>query len=151
MKNFIALFILLTFSSVAFADKATVENEAKKGMRLHFSIISSYKKLDKFYKEPDLFGAITTTPIITIYIPVEEWNKLNENEKYLLSIYASSLVEDAKENPLKYAKVPSDAPASHKIKRNALNMTAKNWQIIAGKLTKNGRDIMADSVVKSGK
>jgi hypothetical protein len=144
--------LLLAISmNLAYAESSKDVNAAKEGKKLHSRILARYPKLDKFYLHPDLYGALTFSPKVTIYLPISEWEKLTTKDRDLLAAYVASLIKIVKSNPLKYARVPSHAPLAPDIRSNASRMTASSWQIMAGQLSADKRDIMADSVVRAGK
>ncbi|MEW6584266.1 MAG: hypothetical protein AB1442_01495 [Nitrospirota bacterium] len=150
MPKIMLLILLSVLIEPVFAESPKAPSEAIKGKSLHAQILARYPKLDKFYRQPDLYGALTTSPKVTIYIPIVDWEKLTSKDRNLLSAYAASLIKIVQSNPLKYARVPSHAPAASTIENNAARMTDSSWQIIAGQFANNGRDMMADSTVQSG-
>ena len=150
MRKIILVMLLALLIQPAFAKPPTASNEEKEGKNLHMQSLSHYPKLDKFYKQPDLYGGLTASPKVTIYIPIVSWEKLTSKDRNLLAIYAANLIKTVRSNPLKYARVPNHAPAASTIKNNAAKMTGSSWQIIAGQFSNDGRDIMTDSTVRSG-
>lgn len=150
MQKIIFSFLLIILICPAFAESPKASSDINEGRNLHLRILSHHSKLDKFYQSPDLFGGLTDSPKVTIYVPVVDWKKMTAKEQDLLSAYASSLIKTVQSNPLKYARIPENAPAAQHIRSNAMRMDEKSWQIIAGALSPDGRDIMADSTVRAG-
>jgi hypothetical protein len=148
MQKIIFSFLLIILICPAFAESPKASSDINEGRNLHLRILSHHSKLDKFYQSPDLFGGLTDSPKVTIYVPVVDWKKMTAKEQDLLSAYASSLIKTVQSNPLKYARIPENAPAAQQIRSNAMRMDEKSWQIIAGALSPDGRDIMADGRVQ---
>ncbi len=149
--NKMIIVILLTFIfQPVLATQGKDNFPANEGKRIHLQILARHPKLDKFYKQPDLYGGLTASPKVTIYLPITDWNKATPKERDMLAAYVSSLIKQVKANPLKYARIQTNAPAATQIKKNASTMSEKSWQIIAGQFSPDGKDILADSTVSSG-
>lgn len=150
MRKIILSLLLIILIHPAFAESPKASSEAREGKNLHLRILARHSKLDKFYRQPDLSGGLTGSPKVTIYIPIAEWKKMTAKEQDLLAAYVSSLIKTVQSNPLQYARVSENAPAAPQIRSNASRMSDKSWQIIAGPLSLDGRDILSDSTVRSG-
>jgi hypothetical protein len=150
VKKIIVVILLICLFQPALAAQEKDNSASIEGKKLHLTILARHPKLDKFYKQPDLYGGLTASPKVTIYLPITDWNKTSPKERNKLAAYVSSLIKNVKANPLKYARIKANAPVSPQIKNNAVTMNEKSWQIIAGQLSPDGRDILADSTVLSG-
>jgi len=150
MKKMIIVVLLTCLLQPVLAAQDKNNSAAIEGKKLHLRILARHPKLDKFYKQPDLYGGLTASPKVTIYLPMADWNKTTPKERDMLAAYVSSLIKQVQANPLKYARIQANAPASPQIKNNTSTMNEKSWQIIAGQLSPDGRDILADSTVLSG-
>ncbi len=150
MRKVILTLLLIILIHPAFAESPKASSQVREGKNLHLRILARHSKLDKFYQQPDLWGGLTDSPKVTIYVPIAEWEKMTAKEQDLLAAYVSSLIKTVQSNPLQYARVPENAPAAPQIRSNASKMSDKSWQIIAGPLSPDGRDILADSTVRSG-
>ncbi len=150
MKQIITVFFLACLLQPVLATSNNNNSVAIEGKRLHLRILARHPKLDKFYQQPDLYGGLTASPKVTIYLPLADWNTISSKERDLLAAYVSGLIKQVKASPLKYARIQANAPAASQVKNNAATMTEKSWQIIAGQLSPDGRDILADLTVRSG-
>jgi hypothetical protein len=150
MRKFIFSLLLIVLIHPISSDSLMASSEEIEGKNLHLRILARHSKLDKFYQLPDLFGGLTNSPKVTIYIPIVDWEKMTSREQDLLAAYASSLIKTVQSNPLKYARIPENAPAAQQIRSNAMRIGEKSWQILGGELSSDGRDIMADSTLRAG-
>ena len=150
MKKMIIVVLLTCLLQPVLAAQDKNNSAAIEGKKLHLRILARHPKLDKFYKQPDLYGGLTASPKVTIYLPMADWNKTTPKERDMLAAYVSSLIKQVETNPLKYARIQANALAAPQIKNNAATMNEKSWQIIAGQFSPDGKDILADSTVLSG-
>jgi hypothetical protein len=150
MKQIITAILIICFLQPVCTVSAQENLKAIEGKRLHLSILARHPKLDKVYQQPDLYGGLTTSPKVTIYLPLADWDNATLKERDLLAADVSSLIKHVKANPLKYARIPTNAPAASQIKNNVVKMNNKSWQIIAGQISPDGKDILLDSTVSAG-
>jgi hypothetical protein len=123
----------------------------KEGKAIHLEILARHKKIDRFYREPYLWGEATSKPLCCISVPAKDWESLAEKKKELLTRYAASLVKKVKADPFKYAKVSLNAPLASVVRGNVAAMTDDSWGIMVGSISPDGRDIGADRIARSGK
>lgn len=123
----------------------------KEGQDLHLKILARHKSIDKFYRKPFIHGSATSNPLCCIAVPFKDWESLPEEKKRALADYAASLVKKVKANPFKYTGITPNAPAANLIRANVAKMTDDSWGIMAGNITPDGRDIISDKIVRSGK
>lgn len=147
LNFFVAAVFLFPFYARCEDLKESVEN----GRALHLTILASHKKVDAFYKEPYLWGELTNKPLCCISIPTSEWESLDEVKKELLARYAQSLTNRIKADPLKYAKISPNSPKASTVLRNIAAMSDDSWCIMVGSISKDGIDIGADRIARSGK
>jgi len=122
----------------------------KEGKAIHLEILARHKKIDKFYREPYIWGELTNKPLCCISVPAKDWELLTPKKKDLLTRYAASLVKKIKAAPFKYAKVSPTAPAAAAVRSNVAAMTDDSWGIMVGSVSADGRDIGADRIARSG-
>lgn len=124
------------------------ENQASLvGKEIFLNILSKYDKLDRYYKKPYIFGAMTNNPLCCISVPESDWQSLTTADKESVKKYAASLIPIVKEHPFIYTDIKPDAPAAPQIKSNVMKMTMDSWAIMLGKVASNGTDITADKTV----
>lgn len=129
----------------------SLSESIKEGRAIHLGILASHKKIDRFYREPYLWGEATSKPLCLISVPANDWESLAEKKKELLARYAASLVKKVKADPFKYAKVSPNTPLSSVVRGNVAVMTDDSWGIMVGSISADGRDIGADWIARSGK
>ena len=112
MRKIAVVFMLCFVATQVFAGTMNKSTEATNGKKLFMKILSRHPNIDKFYRKPYMFGALTATPYAAISVPMTDWEKLSTNNRNLLIAYARSLVTIVKADPLKYARVPKEAPAA---------------------------------------
>jgi hypothetical protein len=122
-------------------------NKSKQGHDLHLRILASNPRIDKFYRQPFIHGALSNKPVCCISVPVVNWRSLSEPEKQALKNYASSLVNQVKADPFKYSGVAVNAPVAPNVRRNVAAMSNNSWGIIVGKISPDGRDILSDQII----
>lgn len=148
--SFILLIVVLLFIPLNGRCESSPPN-IKEGKTLHLHILARNKKIDKFYREPFVWGSGTNRPLCCISVPVRDWESLPESKKQTLAHYAASLVGKVKANPFKYAGVKANAPAALAVRGNIAGMTDDSWCIMTGAISPDGRDIGADQIARSGK
>lgn len=146
------VFIMALFLIMPIIGKCETSSESiKRGRELHLKILARHKKIDKFYKEPYIFGGATANPLCTISVPIKDWESLPNDKKQLLATYAAGSIDQVKKNPYKYARVSPNAPAAAMIAGNVARMSADSWAIMVGSVTPDGKDILSDKTAMSGK
>ena len=147
----IALMLLVGSFQIAESISSKIPSGSLEGGILHKKILSKYSSIDKFYYEPILAGGISSSPMIHLFMPEGEWQKLPKDKRSCIKAYAMLATISAKNNPLKYSDISSDSPIANKILNNARFITNNSWVIYEGKLTNNGCDIFQGKVVAQGK
>lgn len=147
---YLILLIVTLFLVSVEGECGNLSENIEKGKAVHLAILSRYKKIDRFYREPFLWGELTGKPLCCISVPEKEWESLDETKKKLLADYVKSLVNKIKANPFKYAKVSPTAPMAAVVRRNIAAMTRDSWGIMVGSITPDGRDMGADRIARSG-
>ena len=124
----------------------------KKGRELHLGILKKLKKIDNFYREPFVNGALSTNPLLCISVPERDWEALSESKKDALAAYVASLLGNLKSDPFFYnTGVDAKAPAASIARENIKSMSGKSWGIMVGRISPDGRDIMYDRIARAGK
>jgi hypothetical protein len=93
MKKMIIVVLLTCLLQPVLAAQDKNNSAAIEGKKLHLRILARHPKLDKFYKQPDLYGGLTASPKVTIYLPMADWNKTTPKERDMLAAYVSSLIK----------------------------------------------------------
>lgn len=144
------LFLVALFLVPAQGECGNSSENIEKGKAMHLAILSRHKKIDKFYREPFLWGELTGKPLCCISVSEKDWESLDEPKKKLLADYAKSLVGKIKTDPFKYGKVGPTAQMAPVVRKNVAGMTDGSWGIMVGAVSPNGRDILADRIARSG-
>lgn len=146
---FVWILILLMPSSSMCLD---LQAKIDQGRELHLEILERHRKIDKFYHEPSVNGVLTDKPLLCISVPETDWESLPESKKDDLAAYVASLLINLKSDPfIYYNGVDANAPAARIARRNIKTMSSESWGIMVGKISPDGRDIMSDRIVRSGK
>lgn len=145
------MLIVIIFLHPLHGKSENTSESVKEGKAIHMEILARYKKIDKFYREPYLWGELTSKPLCCISVPEKDWELLTPKKKELLARYAASLVKKIKANPFKYAKVSPTAPLASAVRNNVAAMTDDSWGIMVGSISADGRDIGADRIARAGK
>lgn len=152
MYTAVSLFVLALFLAIPINGSCeSQENRIKEGKDIHTKILNRHKKIDRYYRKPFIHGALTETPLSCIAVPDKEWRTLSDSKKQALAAYAASFVKKVKADPSKYTGTNKNAPLAPRINSNALKMSDASWCIFAGEITPDGRDILLDRMVLSGK
>lgn len=142
MSKFIKLFLFSLIWLSLFNYTYSQTYTPSEGKKIFHNILKKYKKLDKFYYEPLLFGGATYNPKVSICLPKGEWNKLKDTEKQLLVLYLKNMIKEVKRNPVKYSNISPEAPGARLIRERAQLLNEDDWIIKEGFLTKDGIDLM---------
>lgn len=124
--------------------------KARKGKKLLHDILIAHNIVDQFYYEPSLFGEGTANPKLNISLPVGVWANLTTDQQAALEAYVSSEILTVWRTPFKYSVVKANSPAAIITKKNVKNMYFYDWEIIEGKITNNGRDILHEKTISTG-
>jgi len=128
------------------------QTKIEQGKKLHLAILDKHRKIDKFYREPFVNGILTSTPLLCISVPENDWESLPESKKSMLAAYVASLLDNLKSDPFMYYNgVDANAPAAPTALKNIKKMSSESWGIMVGRISPDGRDIMSDRVARSGR
>ncbi|MBF0646595.1 hypothetical protein HTZ97_15875 [Desulfuromonas acetoxidans] len=131
-------------------NKILNSQKAKNGEKLLHEILVSHRTIDQFYYVPHLWGELTESPKMSISLPAGAWDNLTEYQQGTLEAYVASKTVNAWLNPFRFSSIKENAPIAWKVKESAKKMKVTDWEIIEGKLTNNGRDILHEKTISTG-
>lgn len=119
-----------------------------RGRKLWLTLLSRHGGLDAFYQQPTLWGA-AVRPRCVIHVVHSDWVSLSTTDRAHLGLYARSQIARVKAAPLQHCSPAGlQGRAADLIRTNAGRMTNADWGIMVGRLSPDGRDILADEIFR---
>jgi hypothetical protein len=120
--------------------------KASKGKAIYQRIKTKYSEIGN----PHVFGALTDSAKLTVWIPESEWGRMTHDDKVCLTWFVQSMISDARRNPSSYIELPSHLPSYKTALSKASNLCGECWGIGVGRITPNGKGIYVDKIVVQG-
>ncbi|WLE95839.1 MAG: hypothetical protein QTN59_14265 [Candidatus Electrothrix communis] len=99
---------------------------------------------------PIITGYGTKTPSVILYISIDDWNGLTNNDQSDLQCYMPELVKLVNTDPAKYMDLPKSAPFFSTAMKNVAHLPSNAWEIIIGKINDRGL-VNFDRVIAKGR
>ena len=99
---------------------------------------------------PIITGYGGNTPSVILYVNIDDWNELTDNDQNDLQCYMPKLVEQVNIAPAKYMDLPQTAPFFKTAMKNVTNLPSNAWEIIVGKINNKGL-VNFDQVIAQGR
>jgi len=122
------------------------DTKASKGEAIYQLIKTKYSEIGN----PRIFGALTDSAKLTVWIPESEWDRMTRNDKVCLTWFAQSMISDARRTPSNYIELPSHLPSYKTALSKVSNLCGDCWGIGVGRITPNGKGIYVDKIVVQG-